>query len=96
VPEADEGRSSFWIPRITYITYPAFFDEVETITLHDPLAEFLGSASDGRIKYAYVDTVKLAGHSCPTVAGAYRAQGSEGDLWRAASATQADQGGDQE
>ena len=53
------------------MTYPAFFDEVETITVYDPLAEFLGSASDGRIKYSYVDAVKLAGHSCPTVAGAY-------------------------
>ena len=29
--------------------------------------------SDGRIEYAYLDVVKLTGHSCPTVAGAYSA-----------------------
>ena len=53
------------------MTYPAFFDEVTTITLHDPLAEILGAATGGLIKYGYADAVKLAGHSCPTVAGAY-------------------------
>lgn len=51
--------------------YPAFFDQVRTIVLYDPLAEFLGAAADGRIEYRYLDAVKLAGHSCPTVAGAY-------------------------
>ena len=50
---------------------PAFFDAVARITLHDPLAEILGAAERGRIEYAYIDAVKLAGHSCPTVAGAY-------------------------
>jgi len=50
---------------------PAFFDAVARITLHDPLAELLGAADRGRIEYAYIDAVKLAGHSCPTVAGAY-------------------------
>lgn len=53
------------------MTYPAFFDEVTTITLHDPLAEILGATTGGLIKYGYADAVKLAGHSCPTVAGAY-------------------------
>lgn len=53
------------------MSYPAFFDAVAGITLHDPLAEFLGAADHGRIDYGYVDAVKLAGHSCPTVAGAY-------------------------
>jgi formylmethanofuran dehydrogenase subunit E len=51
--------------------YPGFFDAVERITLYDPLAEFLGAAENGRIEYGYLDAVKLAGHSCPTVAGAY-------------------------
>ena len=50
---------------------PAFFDEVRRLTVHDPLAEFLGAAEHGRIEYGYVDAVKLAGHSCPTVAAAY-------------------------
>ena len=52
---------------------PAFFSSVRSITLRDPLAEFLGAVSDGRIEYSYLDVVKLAGHSCPTVAGAYAA-----------------------
>lgn len=51
--------------------YPAFFDKVETIVLYDSLAEFLGAAQAGRVEYTYLDAVKLAGHSCPTVAGAY-------------------------
>lgn len=51
--------------------YPAFFDEVPGIALYDPLAEFLGAAEDGILEYRYLDAVKLAGHSCPTVAAAY-------------------------
>ena len=51
--------------------YPAFFDKVRTIVLYDPLAEFLGAAEAGSVEYSYLDAVKLAGHSCPTVAGAY-------------------------
>lgn len=53
------------------MSYPDFFDAVAHITLYDPLAEFLGAAERGRIEYGYADAVKLAGHSCPTVAGAY-------------------------
>jgi len=51
--------------------HPTFFDGVIPIVLYDPLAEFLGAAKDGMIEYTYLDVVKLAGHSCPTVAGAY-------------------------
>ena len=51
--------------------YPTFFDNVEPIVLYDPLAEFLGAVKDGLVEYTYLDAVKLAGHSCPTVAGAY-------------------------
>ena len=51
--------------------YPAFFDDVAAIRLHDPLAEFLGAVEDGILEYRYLDAVKLAGHSCPTVASAY-------------------------
>jgi formylmethanofuran dehydrogenase subunit E len=53
------------------LNYPEFFYAVPRITLYDPLAEFLGAAENGRIEYGYLDAVKLAGHSCPTVAGAY-------------------------
>lgn len=51
--------------------YPAFFDEIPVITLSDPLANFLGAAEGGVLEYRYIDAVKLAGHSCPTVASAY-------------------------
>ncbi len=50
---------------------PAFFDDAPKITLYDPLAELLGASDDGTIEYGYADAVRLAGHSCPTVAGAY-------------------------
>jgi formylmethanofuran dehydrogenase subunit E len=50
---------------------PPFYGEVRSLTVHDPLAEFLGAAENGRIEYRYIDAVKLAGHSCPTVAAAY-------------------------
>lgn len=51
--------------------YPVFFDAVPPLKLRDPLAQFLGAAEGGVIEYTYVDAVKLAGHSCPTVASAY-------------------------
>nr|WP_275584630.1 hypothetical protein [Stenotrophomonas sp. NLF4-10] len=35
------------------------------------MARLLGASDDGRIEYGYADAVKLAGHSCPTVAGAW-------------------------
>ncbi len=53
------------------MAYPTFYDDVPQITLKDPLADFLGSFEDGIIKIKYINIVKHAGHSCPTVAGAY-------------------------
>ena len=50
---------------------PAFFDAVPPVVMHDPLAETLGAAEDGVVEYRYADAVRLAGHSCPTVAGAW-------------------------
>ena len=50
---------------------PDFFEEVPTIVLCDALAETLGAATGGVMEYRYLDAVKLAGHSCPTVAGAW-------------------------
>ena len=41
--------------------------------MRDPLAAFLGATEGGHLEYTYADAVKLTGHSCPTVAGAYRA-----------------------
>lgn len=50
---------------------PDFYDSVPRIFLRDPLAELLGAAEGGLIEYGYADAVRLAGHSCPTVAGTY-------------------------
>lgn len=51
--------------------FPDFFAAAPVIRLHDPLASFLGAAADGLIAYRYEDAVRLAGHSCPTVASAF-------------------------
>ena len=51
--------------------FPDFFEAAPRISVRDPLARFLGAAEDGIIEYRYADAVKLAGHSCPTVASAY-------------------------
>lgn len=53
------------------MTYPEFFDDIEKIVLKDNLANFLGATTDGEIEFSYIDVVKTAGHSCPTVLGAY-------------------------
>lgn len=50
---------------------PDFFERAPRIRLRDPLAEFLGAVREGSIEYTYADSVKFAGHSCPTVAGAH-------------------------
>ena len=51
--------------------YPNFFDNTPTIKLQDPLSDFLGTFEDGIVEFSYLDIVKSAGHSCPTVSGAY-------------------------
>lgn len=53
------------------MAFPEFFSRVPAITLRDPLAELLGAAEGGLIEYRFADAVRLAGHSCPTVAGAW-------------------------
>jgi len=53
------------------LKYPAFYDKVEPFILKDDLAQFLGATEDGIIQIDYIDCVKLAGHSCPTVAGSF-------------------------
>ena len=37
----------------------------------ESVARSMGAAEGGVLEYSYLDAVKLAGHSCPTVAGAY-------------------------
>mgnify|MGYP001160706439 CR=1 FL=1 len=53
------------------MNYPDFFNILPKITLQDSLADFLGTFEDGIVEFSYLDIVKSAGHSCPTVAGAY-------------------------
>jgi hypothetical protein len=53
------------------MAFPAFFDDAPVLRMHDGLSELLGATPDGIIDYRYADAVRLAGHSCPTVAGAW-------------------------
>lgn len=50
---------------------PDFFELVPKLRVQDPLARMFGSAEDGIFEYGFGDAVRLAGHSCPTVAAAY-------------------------
>ncbi len=52
------------------ISTSAPFPDKPSITLYDPLAKLLG-AGDGTFTYTFADAVKLSGHACPTVAGAF-------------------------
>lgn len=48
------------------------FGGAPSIAVRDELAEILGAVPPGEtITYRYEDAVKLSGHSCPTIAGAY-------------------------
>lgn len=50
-----------------------FFNEVERIRLIEPLAHILGAQNEGEpFVFDYTDAVKVAGHSCPAVSGAYK------------------------
>jgi len=53
------------------MSFPSFFAQAPRLKVRDPLAAFLGASEDGILDYGYEDAVRLAGHSCPAVAGAY-------------------------
>jgi hypothetical protein len=53
------------------MNYPDFYEQAPVVRTRDPFAEMLGAAQDGVLEYHYADAVRLAGHSCPTVAGAF-------------------------
>ena len=53
------------------MNYPDFYNQIPTIKLQDELSNFLAAFEDGLIEFSYLDIVKSAGHSCPTVLGAY-------------------------
>jgi hypothetical protein len=63
--------------------FRAFFNDVPPILVKEPLAETLGAIDDGQpMSYSFTDLVKLAGHACPTMAGAYLAvQAALGELF---------------
>ena len=46
------------------------FPETPRLRFYDPLGHMLG-AGNGIYEYTFNDVVKLAGHACPTVAGAF-------------------------
>lgn len=54
-------------------TFRNFLEEVKPIRFKEPLAETLGAfkSDDTALDYTFIDAVKMAGHACPTVAGAY-------------------------
>lgn len=50
-----------------------FYEDVEPIKLKDPLAILLGAIDDAEeFVFTYTDAIKLAGHSCPAISGAYK------------------------
>jgi len=53
------------------MSYPKFYEEVQSIKVKDELSNVLGTFENGEYEFNYIDVVKSAGHSCPTVAGAY-------------------------
>lgn len=53
------------------MNHPEFFDRIPPLTLFDPLADFLGAFENGRVDIHFIDVVRLAGHSCPTIAGSW-------------------------
>lgn len=53
------------------MNFPDFYEHAPVVRTSDPFAAMLGAAQHGRLDYHYLDAVRLAGHSCPTVAGAF-------------------------
>ena len=50
-----------------------FLEEVKPIKFKEPLAATLGAfkGESAILEYTFIDAVKMAGHACPTVSGAY-------------------------
>lgn len=53
------------------MAYPVFYRDIPVLRLSDPLASLLGASDDGVLEYRFEDIVRLTGHACPTVAGAW-------------------------
>jgi len=64
-------QSSYAAERTTF--RQDFYSQVEPIKLVDPLSFALGATKRGvPYIYQYVDIIQYSGHSCPSVAGAYK------------------------
>ncbi len=50
-----------------------FLYDVKPIKFKEPLAEMLGALKENEavLEYTFIEAVKMAGHACPTVTGAY-------------------------
>ncbi len=50
-----------------------FLKDIKPIRMREPLADTLGAIADEEavLEYALTDVVKMAGHVCPTISGAY-------------------------
>ncbi len=50
-----------------------FIQQVEPIKLQEPLAKTLGAFTSDKavLEYSFIDAIKMAGHACPTVTGAF-------------------------
>jgi len=53
------------------MSYSKFYDEIETIKVKDLLSNILGIFKNGEYEFCYLDIVKSAGRSSPTIAVAY-------------------------
>lgn len=53
------------------MNFPDFYEQAPVVRTRDPFAAMLGATREGVLDYRYLDAVRLAGHSCPTVAGAF-------------------------
>lgn len=53
------------------MAFPSFYSAAPVLRMRDPLADILGASENGLMEYGYADAVRLAGHSCAAVAGAY-------------------------
>jgi formylmethanofuran dehydrogenase subunit E len=48
-----------------------FFENLPTIKLKEPLIDFFGTPMSEVVEFNFQDVIKVAGHACPTVLGAY-------------------------
>lgn len=55
---------------MTPVITPDYYQKIDPILMQDNLAKTLG-ASNGYLEYRFMDAVKTAGHSCPSIAGAW-------------------------